>query len=105
MSKNDKKDKDGIITDKNELEKLLKQRRPVKLPGKNFFKKLLEPVSCYLTGPPTSYDKPKKSSILDDVAMCYFAGPPNIDTTEKIDLSEILKNRKDEDSEESEEDY
>ena len=93
MAKKNDNDNGGIITDKTELEKLLKQHKPIKIPGINKIKKLLEPASCYLTGPPLP-DYDEKGIFDDDVTasdddekqtddapegaepMCYDMGPP-----------------------------
>ncbi|MDR2933486.1 MAG: hypothetical protein LBV27_10325 [Oscillospiraceae bacterium] len=91
---NGNKDKDGIITDKAELEKLLKQQKtPVIGPVKNLLKNtLLGSASCYLTGPPIPDFKPNrggKRSILDQEVMCYLTGPRDLDEPEDIDLPDV----------------
>jgi hypothetical protein len=83
MAKKEDKTTDGIddiITDKTELEKLLIERRPIKIPERKNIKKLLEPASCYLTGPPLPGD------IDDEIEMdCYLIMPDGDDDDDDDD--------------------
>ena len=81
-------EKDGIITDKEELEKKLKQHKRDKKPISKRIKGLImpEPPSCYLTGPSDYNLGDDDDDENEDVEVdCYLISPDEPGDDETID--------------------
>ena len=94
MPKKEDKNKNGIITDKTELKKLLKKHRiHKKTLSDKILRKFLGTPSCYLTGPPVFGDRPgrggRKNNPEPDIEMdCYLLGP-DIDFGDSDDAGDM----------------